>query len=196
MGPRGDFGIVLFAADYGLIYWGEGNGVESGLTAILFATLPFQTALFAHVLIRDDRLTAQKIVGVAVGFAGILLVFRGQLESPGLSKFFPMLAIVLSATCASSATVALKRWGHDTDPVSFNGLAMGVGAILVTPIVAVFLGVAVGNEAFDPLALLGAAITLSGIYLSTSKRAATLARVVGGGAVRKAPAGDMSDPKE
>jgi len=247
------FGIVLFTADYGLIYWGEGNGVESGLTAILFATLPFQTALFAHVLIRDDRLTAQKIVGVAVGFAGILLVFRGQLESAGLSKFFPMLAIVLSATCASSATVALKRWGHDTDPVSFNGFSMGVGAvglavvsaatgerwavpswpegilailylsllgsvvafvaymwllrrlpvttmsyvILVTPIVAVFLGVAVGNEAFDPLALLGAAITLSGIYLSTSKRAATLARVLAGGrAVRTASAGDMSDPKE
>src|SRR3970282_1499302 len=68
-------GLVLFTADYGLIYWGEGNGVESGLTAILFATLPFQTALFAHPLIRDDRLPAHRIVGVAVGFAGILLVF-------------------------------------------------------------------------------------------------------------------------
>src|SRR5207249_8148974 len=35
-------GLVLFTADYGFIYWGENNGVESGLSAILFATLPLQ----------------------------------------------------------------------------------------------------------------------------------------------------------
>ncbi len=25
--------------------------------------------------------------------------------------------------------VALKRWGHETDPVSFNAFAMGTGAL-------------------------------------------------------------------
>jgi drug/metabolite transporter (DMT)-like permease len=39
-----------------------------------------------------------------------------------------MLAIVLSATCAAFATVAIKRWGHGTDPVTFNASAMAVGA--------------------------------------------------------------------
>jgi hypothetical protein len=34
----------------------------------------------------------------------------------------------------------------------------------------VLLGVGVGDERFDLLVLLGAAITLSGIWLSTSKR--------------------------
>src|SRR5262245_58415685 len=35
-------GVVLFGLDYGLIYWGE-QYLDSGLTAILFATLPLIT---------------------------------------------------------------------------------------------------------------------------------------------------------
>ena len=222
----GFVGVVLFTLDYGLIYWGENAGVESGLSAILFATFPFQTALFAHALLPEERLTVQKLAGGALGFLGVVLIFRGQIAGAGLGKFFPMVAIVLSATCASVSSVAVKRWGHDADPVSFTGLAMtvgaaglfgtslvagealfvptwpaGVGAIVylalagsvvtfvtywwllkrieatsmsyiafVTPIVAVFLGATLAAEVLDPLAVVGAAVTLAGIYLSTSKR--------------------------
>ena len=122
------YGILLFTVDYGLIYWGEGNGVASGLSAVLFATFPFQTAIAAHVLLREERLSVQKLAGIALGFGGVLVIFRGQLvTASGLAV--PMLAIVLAATCAAVANVAVKRWGHDADPVSFNGIAMGTGAI-------------------------------------------------------------------
>jgi len=124
----GYVGVVLFTLDYGLIYWGENNGVESGLSAILFATFPLQTALFANAFLQEERLTVQKLTGIVVGFGGIVLIFRGQIGSAGLDKAFPMLAIVLSATCAASATIAIKRWGHGADPVTFNASAMAVGA--------------------------------------------------------------------
>jgi len=224
-------GIVLFTADYGLIYWGEANGVASGLSAILFATFPFQTALFAHVLLREEGLSLQKLAGIALGFAGILVIFRGQIEAD-VGRTFPMFAIVLAATCAAVSSVAVKRWGHDVDAITFNAFAMGTGAIalagfslvageswfvpswpegigailylafagsvvtfvayiwllkrieatsmsyiaFVTPIVAVLLGVTVGDEVLDPIVILGAAVTLAGIYLSTSKRAAAWVR--------------------
>ncbi len=219
------FGLALFAADYGLIYWGENNGVASGLSAILFATYPLQTALFAHALLEKERLSVQKLAGIALGFVGIFVIFRGQLAADA-GLLFPMVAIVVSATCAGVSGVALKRWGHDADPVSFNAFAMatgataltgvslaagepwavpswpeGIGAIVylalagsvvtfvtwvwllkrleattmsyiafVTPIVAVLLGVAVGEQLLDPLILGGAAVTLAGIYVANSKR--------------------------
>lgn len=225
-------GVVLFTIDYGLIYWGEKNGVESGLSAILFATFVFQTALFAQVLLESEKLTVQKLAGIGLGFAGILLIFRGQLAAAGLVKFLPMLAIVLSATCAAVSSVATKRWGHDTDPISFTALSMGVGAAglfalsfasgegwvappwpagvlaiiylaiagsvvtfvtywwllkhieatsasyiaMVTPVVAVFLGFTIGSEVLDPLALVGGAVTLAGIYLAVNRRLAAWAR--------------------
>src|SRR2546428_5002543 len=124
----GFVGIVLFTADYGLIYWGENNGVLSGLSAILFATFPLQTALVANVFLKAERLTLQKFLGIAVGFGGVVLIFRGQLGTAGLAQVFPMLSIVLGATCAAFATVAVKRWGHDTEPISFNAASMAVGA--------------------------------------------------------------------
>ena len=124
----GFVGVVLFTADYGLIYWGENNGVESGLSAILFATFPLQTALVANAYLKAERFTAQKLLGIGVGFGGVVLIFRSQLGTAGLEKVFPMLSIVLAATCAAFATVAVKRWGHDTEPISFNAAAMAVGA--------------------------------------------------------------------
>jgi len=230
-------GIVLFTTDYGLIYWGQNNGVESGLSAILFATMPLQTALVAHGLLSEERLTLQKIAGIVIGFAGLLVVFRGQLALAGPSEFLPMLAVVAAASCGAVTTVAMKRWGHDTNPFSFNAFAMGVGGTalaglslgasetwavpswpqgivailylalagsvvtfvtflwllkttqatamsyiaLIIPIVAVFLGVSVGSEVLDPLAIVGAAMTLFGIYVSVSKRAAGWTRAARAG---------------
>lgn len=124
-------GVVLFGADYGLIYWGEANGVPSGLSAVLFATLPLQTAIAAHAVIPEEKLSLPKLAGIGAGLVGLGLIFRGQLGAAGLSIAFPMAAIVLSATCAAVASVAVKRWGHGTDPVTFNAGAMAIGAIVL-----------------------------------------------------------------
>src|SRR3989442_1483745 len=56
------------------------------------------------------------------------LIFPSQLGTAGLEQVFPMLPIVLGGTCAAFATVAVKRWGHDTEPISFNAASMAVGA--------------------------------------------------------------------
>src|SRR5439155_798473 len=97
-------------------YWGENHGVLSGLSAILFATFPLQTALVANAFLKAERFTIQKMLGIGVGFGGVVLIFRSQLGTAGLGQVAPMLSIVLAATCAAFATVAVKRWGHDTEP--------------------------------------------------------------------------------
>ncbi len=221
-------GVVMFIFDYGLIYWAEANGVESALAAVLFATMPFQTALLAHSVIREEKLTAVRLAGIAMGFGGIVLVFGGEIGEVGPNKALPMLAIVLSATCASAASVAMKRWGHQANPYSWNAVAMTIGAVgllllslvsgeqlvvpgwpegilsilylavlgtvvtfvgylrllktiqvttmsfiaFITPIVAVLLGYWAASETLDPLAGIGAAVTLTGILVYTWRRRA------------------------
>ncbi len=240
-------GVVMFVFDYGLIYWAEANGVESALAAVLFATMPFQTAILAHGLIRQEKLTAIRLVGIAMGFGGIVLVFSGEIGGVGSDKALPMLAIVVSATCASAASVAMKRWGHDANPYSWNAVAMTIGAVgllllslaagealavpgwpegilsilylailgtvvtfvgylrllktipvttmsfiaFITPIVAVFLGYALASETLDPIAGVGAAITLAGIVVYAWKR-----RIPVAGAAEAAPATTSSGAPE
>lgn len=121
-------GLVLFVGDYGLIYWGEANGAPSGLAAVLFAVMPLLTALAAQGIGRTERLTAQKVLGIAVGFGGLALIFRSQLAVAGVGQLLPLLAIILGASCAAVATVVMKRWARDIDGFTFNGIAMAIGA--------------------------------------------------------------------
>ena len=119
-------GIVLFAADYGLIYWGE-QFLDSGLTSILFALLPLVTIGFAHLYVPGDRITGRKLAGSVLAFGGIVALFgdRVRLDPAGLG---PMLAIVASTVCAAAAGVATKRHGGNLHPASLNAPAMLIGA--------------------------------------------------------------------
>jgi len=119
-------GLVLFAADYGLIYWGE-QFLDSGLTSILFALLPLVTIGFAHLYVPGDRISGRKLAGSVVAFGGIVALFgdRVRLDPAGLG---PMLAIVASTVCAAAAGVATKRHGGNLHPASLNAPAMLIGA--------------------------------------------------------------------
>jgi drug/metabolite transporter (DMT)-like permease len=122
-------GLALFLGDYGLVYWGEANGVPSGLSAVLFAVMPLMTALAAHALLPRERLTVRKLLGIGVGFGGIALIFRGQLAEAGIGLLFPMLALVTGATLAGISTASMRRWAREIDGLVFNGIAMGIGAL-------------------------------------------------------------------
>jgi len=119
-------GLVLFAADYGLIYWAE-QYLESGLTAILFATLPLITIAFAHAYLPGDRITARKLAGTLLALAGVAALFGDHVRLDS-GKTGPMLAIIASAICAAAAGVASKRHGAGLHPAALNAPAMLVGA--------------------------------------------------------------------
>ena len=119
-------GLVLFAADYGLIYWGE-QFLDSGMTSILFALLPLVTIGFAHLYVPGDRITGRKLAGTILAFVGIVALFgdRVRLDPGGLA---PMMAIVASTVCAAAAGVATKRHGAGMHPAALNAPAMLIGA--------------------------------------------------------------------
>ncbi len=53
--------------------------IPSGLAAILNATTPIFTVLAAHVLTRDEHLTVPKFIGIACGFAGVVVLIGPSL---------------------------------------------------------------------------------------------------------------------
>jgi drug/metabolite transporter (DMT)-like permease len=165
-------GAVLFAADYGLIYWGE-QFLESGLTAILFATLPLITIVFAHLYLPGDRITPRKLGGTLLAFAGVVALF-GDHVSVDPSKAMPMAAIVLAAVCAAAAGVAAKRHGGALHPAALNGPAMLVGgAVLLAASLAAGDGFRIPSDpptlfAIAYLAIAGSVVTFL-VYFSLLK---------------------------
>lgn len=122
-------GVVLFALDYGLIYWGE-QWLDSSLTAVLFAVLPIMTAIGAHLYVPGERLTLRKLGGTLLAFVGVAALFADRLQVDP-AKLLPMLAIIASASCAAAAGVATKRHGGALHPVALNAPAMLLGALLL-----------------------------------------------------------------
>lgn len=89
--------FVLFA-------WGE-QYVDSALASILNGTIPLFTIILAHFFTQDDRLTPAKVVGVLVGFAGLIILVLPSFQDGLAATTWGVLALVLAALLYGIAIV-------------------------------------------------------------------------------------------
>ena len=66
-------GITNIAIPFFLISWGE-QSIDSAVASILNATVPLFTILIAHYLLQDDKMTTPKVLGLLMGFAGVVIL--------------------------------------------------------------------------------------------------------------------------
>jgi drug/metabolite transporter (DMT)-like permease len=94
------------------ISWGE-QTIDSAVSSILNATVPLFTLVIAHFWLHDDRMTFQKVVGLLVGFAGILVLFSEDLLAGARGSLIGQLAVVLASLFyAGSAVFARRATAH------------------------------------------------------------------------------------
>ena len=119
-------GVLVFWLNYAAVYWAELH-ISSGLTAVLFSTLPLTTALLSTFWMRSEQLTVPKVAGIMVGIGGTALLFwpQGRL---GTMQVFGMLSTLVGSLCAAINLVVMKKHGQHSDPFVLNFLGMTVGA--------------------------------------------------------------------
>jgi drug/metabolite transporter (DMT)-like permease len=135
---RRDFflaGLMLYGVSFALLYWGQ-ERIDSSMSAILYATMPLFTGIFAHFMVPAERLTTRVILGLLIGFGGTILLFAGKLSLTG--TITGMLAMVLSSCCCAWATVKTKRDLHEIDPSALAILMLPAGLIVLLPCMAIF----------------------------------------------------------
>ena len=92
-----------------LIVWGQAH-MASGVASILNATTPLFTVIVAHVLTADEKMSAGRLFGVALGFAGVVVMIGGDvLRAADLGGFAP-LAILGGAVSYAFAGVFGRRF--------------------------------------------------------------------------------------
>ncbi len=107
--PLVAMGIFNGVIPYTAITWGE-LYISSGLAAILTATMPIFTILLAHWFTRDEKLTALKIVGILVGFVGVVVLFLDELTRGLRIEFWGQLAVVIAAASYALATIIARKF--------------------------------------------------------------------------------------
>lgn len=119
------FAVFTFACDYTLLYVAETH-VDSGLTSVLFGTLPFFTFGFAWLLAKE-RLTARMAVGSVGAFSGVAIISLG-----GGVHGSPLyaLAAIGAAIAASFATAYAKRY-QGLSPLAMLPYAMAIAGVAI-----------------------------------------------------------------
>ncbi len=96
------------ALPFTLISWGE-EVIDSSIAAILMAVMPLTTVLLAHAFTADEKLTVPKIIGVCLGFCGIVvLIGPDKLFSLG-ENAIRQLAVAGAAFCYGINAVVTKH---------------------------------------------------------------------------------------
>ncbi len=105
-------GPISLAIPIFFISWGE-QTIDSAVASILNATVPLFTLIIAHFWLHDDKMTPQKVIGLLVGFAGILILFSKDLLASQHSNVIGQLAVILASLFyAGSAVFARKATAH------------------------------------------------------------------------------------
>lgn len=127
------YGLVGFAASYGLAYTGLLE-VPAGTVMVFISLTPLFTfgLAIAH---RQEQFHVQGLVGALIAVVGIGIVFIDQLSAD--VPLFSLLLILLAAVAIAESGVIVK-WIPHSDPFATNGVAMLVGAavLLVLSVVA------------------------------------------------------------
>jgi drug/metabolite transporter (DMT)-like permease len=127
--PATLIGVLNSALPFAL--WGYAlQHLPAGYSAILNATTPMFAALVA-LLWMGDRLPAVRIVGLAVGFAGVVLLSWARVTGR-IDQSLPVLACLAATLCYGVAASAAKRFLTGVSPVaSATGSQIGAALALL-----------------------------------------------------------------
>ena len=125
-------GLFNGTVPYTLITWAEIH-IDSGLAAILNALMPLFTVLLAHFFTQDEKLNWMKVIGILLGFLGILaLIGPAVLKGLG-THVIAQLAVVGAALCYALAAIYGRRLKAVPPLVSATGQLIGA-ALLTMPV--------------------------------------------------------------
>ena len=108
-----------FTVPFVLIYWAQIR-VNSGLASVLFATFPIWVALLSHFFLPNERITPLRILGMVLGFLGIVFIFKSGFSDISSKTLYGMIAIIIGAVIQAYGLVALRRFGERIHPITLN----------------------------------------------------------------------------
>jgi drug/metabolite transporter (DMT)-like permease len=123
-------GIFVIGLYGGFLYWGE-QYTTGGYAAVLASTAPILTVAFAFALLPAERLSSLGLLGILIGFLGVIVLVVPQLEGSPVGTW-PGPAFAIGAfVSAAIGTVLLRRWGTGPQGLWQIGGQFGVAALLL-----------------------------------------------------------------
>ena len=133
--------VLLCVVPFLLFSWAE-QYISSGLASIFNATTPLVTMLLAAAALPEERFTPPRVLGLLLGFAGVLTIVGVWHGIDVSHQLTAQLACLGATACYGACFVYLRRFlsPRGTDPVvvAFGQTASATVILgLLTPVIAV-----------------------------------------------------------
>ena len=123
--------LVLFAAVEIVVPWFLLSDAEqrlpSALTGMLVSATPMLAVVAARVTGIDRRVGGPRLLGLAVGAAGLVALGGGAVDA---ADPWAVVEVVLAATCYAAAPIIVTRRLADVPPLTLTAGALSVSALL------------------------------------------------------------------
>jgi len=102
-------GLLNNVLPFSLIVWGQ-KEIGAGLASVLNAGVPLAGAIVAHFFTSDEKLTGNRLLGVLVGIAGVVVLVGPSGLDLNLGPLLGALAVLAATVSYGSAGVWGKRF--------------------------------------------------------------------------------------
>ncbi|MDQ2965390.1 MAG: DMT family transporter [Chloroflexota bacterium] len=124
-------GVINIVLPFFLITWAE-QSVESSLASILNGTVPLFVIVIAALFLRDEPITVNRVVGLVVGFVGVVILTSRGLGAIGASNLGGELALIASAISYAAGNVYARRNVQGLRPMIPAVFQVGFALVITT----------------------------------------------------------------
>ena len=124
-------GFINLVIPFFLIAYGV-QKIQSNFAAILMSTTPLSSAILAHFFTKTEKINFTKIVGVMVGFAGIIILFSDSLLINKENFFYALMILVGSTFYVIGGILTLKISSKKNENLTSSILIWG--SLIIFPI--------------------------------------------------------------
>ena len=131
-------GLINIGLTWAIIFWSE-QFVPSGLVAVFGSAAPVWTALLAHFMVKGDRLSVLKIVGLVLGLGGTILLIGAPDAADGTAGLIATGLLALMPITWAIAAILQSRFLTKVAPIPTVAVGTWASALLLAPLALVQL---------------------------------------------------------
>ncbi len=131
-------GLINIGLTWAIIFWSE-QFVPSGLVAVFGSAAPVWTAVLAHFMVKGDRLSVLKIVGLVLGLGGTVLLIGALDAADGTAGLIATGMLAIMPITWAIAAILQSRFLTKVAPIPTVAVGTWASALLLAPLALVQL---------------------------------------------------------
>lgn len=106
----------------------------SGATgAIMIGSSPFVTAIVAHLMVQDDKITLPKMVSIIFGICGIIILTlsKHEIDSKGASEIFGIILLLIGSISSALGNIIVSKKKRDIKAFHLTASQIFIGGLIL-----------------------------------------------------------------